>query len=35
MEAEKQKRIQQDMYSRRENMRLIGIQEKEQEDVGR
>ena len=33
MEAEKQKRIQMDMYSRRENLRLIGIQEKEQEDV--
>ena len=33
MEVEKQKRIQLDMYSRRENLRLIGIQEKEQEDV--
>ena len=33
MEAEKQKRIQLDMYSRRESLRLIGIQEKEQEDV--
>ena len=33
MESEKQKRIQLDMYSCRENMRLIGIQEKYQEDV--
>ena len=33
MEAEKQKRIQLNMYSMRENLRLIGIQEKEQEDV--
>ena len=33
MEAEKQKRLQLNMYSRRENLRLIGIQEKEQEDV--
>ena len=33
MQAEKQKRIQLDMYSRRENLRLIGIQEKEQENV--
>ena len=33
MEAERHKRIQLDMYSRRENLRLTGIQEKEQEDV--
>ena len=33
MEAEKQRRIQLDMYSWRENLRLIGIQEKELEDV--
>ena len=33
MEAEKHKRLQLDMYLRRENLRLIGIQEKEQEDV--
>ena len=33
MEAEKQRRIQLDMYSWRENLRLIGIQKKELEDV--
>ena len=30
MEAKKEKRIQLDMYSRRENLRLIGIEEKEE-----
>ena len=32
MEAKKQKKIQLNVYSRRENLRLIWIQEKEQED---